>query len=194
VHRDNPLDVLAMGELDAIFSVTRRCGEPSFVGRWGDLGLTGSWAQRPIQLYGRNSVSGTYGHFKRIALCSGDFRNQVNEQPGSASVVQAVATTLSGIGYSGIGYVTSDVKPLGLLTTPGGEPVYANADTVLSGRYPLTRYLYVYVNKPPNAELTPVEREFLSFVLSREGQEIVSKDGYIPLPPRTAARELERLR
>jgi len=193
VHKDNPLTSLTIPQLDAIFSVTRRCGAPSDISEWGQLGLTGSWAGRPIQLYGRNSVSGTYGYFKQEALCSGDFKNTVNEQPGSASVVQSVSASLNGIGYSGIGYVTSSVKALPLALSAEDEPVPATPDHAVDGSYPLARFLYLYVNKRPGEKLQPVEEEFLKLVLSKEGQDIVGKDGYVPLNVRMAERELRRL-
>ena len=193
VHKDNPLEQLTIPQVDAIFSATRRCGASADVARWGDLKLTGSWATRPVQLYGRNSVSGTYGYFKKEALCSGDFKNTVNEQPGSASVVQAVASSLNGIGYSGIGYITSGVRALPLAISVDDEAVPASKEAALSGDYPLSRYLYVYVNKKPDTPLSPLTLEFLKLVLSREGQEIVGKDGYIPLSAERAARELARL-
>ena len=192
VHKDNPLESLTISQVDSVFSVTRRCGASSDIGRWGDLGLTGNCQSRPLQLYGRNSVSGTYGYFKKVALCSGDFKNNVNEQPGSASVVQAVASSLNGIGYSGIGYITSGVKAVAL-AEDGGEPIEATPENALSGDYPLSRYLYVYVNKKPGTPLAPLETEFLKLVLSREGQEIVGKDGYIPVSARVAQRELRKL-
>ena len=193
VHKDNPLDALSIPQVDAIFSITRRCGANSDVQRWGDLGLAGSWEDRPLQLYGRNSVSGTYGYFKQEGLCSGDFKNTVNEQPGSASVVQAVASSLNGIGYSGIGYITSGVKTLALAEEDDMEAISASSENVASGDYPLARYLYIYVNKKPDTPLAPLEQEFLKLVLSREGQEIVDKDGYIPVSARTAGRELRKL-
>lgn len=193
VHKDNPVDSLSVEQVDGLFSVTRRCGGTTSIDTWGDLDQAGSWAQRPVQLYGRNSVSGTYGYFKKVALCSGDFKNSVNEQPGSASVVQAVSSSLNGIGYSGIGYVTSGVKALGL-ATDGGEPVAATHANAASGDYPLSRYLYVYINKKPNEPMTPIAQEFLRLVLSAEGQEIVSKDGYVPLSAAVAARELAKIR
>ncbi|MEM7101384.1 MAG: phosphate ABC transporter substrate-binding protein PstS family protein [Pseudomonadota bacterium] len=192
VHKDNPLEELKIEQVDATFSVTRRCGAPESLDTWGALGLTGSWAERPIQLYGRNSVSGTYGYFKKVGLCSGDFKNSVNEQPGSASVVQAVASSLNGIGYSGIGYVTSGVKALAL-SADGAPAVPATKDNAATGDYPLSRYLYVYINKKPNEPLQPIEREFLRMVLSKEGQEIVAKDGYVPISAQTAARELSKI-
>ena len=193
VHKDNPLQGLSIAQVDAAFSVTRRCGGTDDLTTWGDLGQTGSWSDRPIQLYGRNSVSGTYGYFKKVALCSGDFKNSVNEQPGSASVVQAVASSLNGIGYSGIGYITSGVKALAL-SSESGEMVPATPEKALSGEYPLSRYLYVYVNKKPNQPLSPLETEFLKLVLSAEGQDIVSKDGYIPVSPQVASLELAKIR
>lgn len=192
VNKDNPLSQISLDQLDALFSVNRRCGLPDAIRRWGDLGLTGSWARRPIQLFGRNSVSGTYGYFKQVALCSGDFRSTVNEQPGSASVVQAIGSTLGSIGFSGIGYATTAVRPLALVEEDEA-PVLPTARAARSGAYPLTRYLYIYVNRPPGSDGLSTELEFLRFALSREGQAIVSKDGYIPLPARVAARELRRL-
>ncbi|MCB1684425.1 MAG: phosphate ABC transporter substrate-binding protein PstS family protein [Pseudomonadales bacterium] len=193
VHKDNPLESLSISQIDAIFSVTRRCGAGADIAEWGGVGLSGNWQKRPIQLYGRNSVSGTYGYFKQEALCSGDFKNTVNEQPGSASVVQSVATSLNGIGYSGIGYITSGVKALAIAADASSDAIGATADNVASGDYPLARYLYIYVNKKPNTPLSPLEGEFLKLVLSRQGQEIVVKDGYIPISARVISRELRKL-
>lgn len=192
VHKDSPLTELSITQVDAAFSETRRCGATAGVDVWGDFGLGGSWQERPVQLYGRNSVSGTYGYFKKVGLCSGDFKGNVNEQPGSASVVQAVASSLNGIGYSGIGYITSGVKALSL-SKNGSEAVAATPENARSGDYPLARYLYVYVNKKPGQPLTPLALEFFKLILSREGQEIVDKDGYIPVSPEVARRELSKL-
>ncbi len=193
VNKDNPLDKLTIPQVDAIFSSTRKCGYKEDITRWGQLGLTGAWTNRSIQLYGRNSVSGTYGYFKKKALCKGDFKNTVNEQPGSASVVQAVTASLNGIGYSGIGYKTSGVKALALAKREGGKYVEATPENAVHGSYPLSRYLYIYVNKHPNKPLDPLVREFIKMVLSRVGQEVVVKDGYVPLPARVAKKELAKL-
>ncbi len=193
VHKDNPIEGMTIAQVDAIFSSTRLCGADQQVTRWGDLGLSGSWVNRDLQLYGRNSVSGTYGYFKEIALCDGDFRNNVNEQPGSASVVQSVSTSLNAVGYSGIGYITSGVKTVPLALEEGGEYVDANTESALAGKYPLSRFLYIYVNKHPNKPLDPATAEFVKFMLSKTGQEIVDKDGYIPVPRIVVEQELERL-
>lgn len=193
VHKDNPLESLTIQQVDAAFSTTRRCGGTSNVRTWGDLGLDGSWMNRPLQLYGRNSVSGTYGYFKQVGLCSGDFKNTVNEQPGSASVVQSVTASLNGIGYSGVGYVTSGVRAVPIAEDATMPPVVVTTETALDGSYPLRRYLYIYVNRKPDTPLNPLEFEFLRMVLSETGQEVVEKDGYVPLSARMVNRELKRL-
>jgi len=194
VHKDNPIEGLTIEQTDAIFSSTRTCGGAADLVNWGQLGLPGAWATRGIQLYGRNSVSGTYGYFKEHALCKGDFKNTVNEQPGSASVVQAVSSSLNGIGYSGIGYTTSSVRAVPLTRTAGKPFVEATSENAVNGSYPLSRFLYVYVNKIPGQELDPITAQFLDMVLSRQGQEVVVKDGYIPLPARVAERERAKYR
>ncbi|WP_269619146.1 PstS family phosphate ABC transporter substrate-binding protein [Zhongshania sp. BJYM1] len=182
VHKDNPIPGMTMAQVDAVFSSTHKCGHADNVDTWGALGMTGAWVGRDIQMFGRNSVSGTYGYFKEAALCKGDFKNGVNEQPGSASVVQSVSTSVNGIGYSGIGYKTSSVRAIPLAKDDKSGFVEATADNATAGRYPLSRFLYVYVNKAPNKPLAPLEKEFVKMVLSKQGQEVVVKDGYIPLP------------
>jgi phosphate transport system substrate-binding protein len=193
VHKDNPVKGMSIAEVDAMFSSTRKCGHNENISRWGQLGLSGAWKNRDIQVYGRNSVSGTYGYFKKKGLCKGDFKGNVNEQPGSASVVQSVSSSINGIGYSGIGYKTSGVKAVSLAKKPGGDFVSATAENAITGKYPLSRYLYVYVNKHPNRPLQPLELEFIKMVLSKTGQEVVIKDGYIPLPAKVVDKVLKGL-
>lgn len=193
VNKDNSIEGLTMQQIDAIFSATRKCGYPVDVTSWGQLGLTGEWTNRPIQLYGRNSVSGTYGYFKEHALCKGDYKNTVNEQPGSASVVQGVTKSLNGIGYSGIGYRTSGVRALPVAKNSTSGLVEASVEKAAIGEYPLSRFLYIYVNKEPNKPLAPLEREFIKMVLSKIGQMVVVKDGFIPLPAKVASKELAKL-
>ncbi|WP_417358900.1 PstS family phosphate ABC transporter substrate-binding protein [Gallaecimonas pentaromativorans] len=192
VNKDNPIKGMTMEQVDGVFSSTLRCGEGT-IDRWGQLGLTGDWAARDIQLYGRNSVSGTYGYFKEEALCKGDFKSSVNEQPGSASVVQSVSTSLNGIGYSGIGYKTSGVRTVPLSKDGGKSYIDATPQNAVKGAYPLSRFLYIYVNKHPNKPLDPMQAEFVKMVLSKTGQQVVEKDGYVPLPAVVAKRELTKL-
>ncbi|PKO83668.1 MAG: phosphate-binding protein [Betaproteobacteria bacterium HGW-Betaproteobacteria-11] len=193
VNKDNPIKGLTMAQVDAIFSPTRKCGHPSDITKWGEAGMSGEWASRPIALYGRNSVSGTYGYFKEHALCKGDFKKNVAEQPGSASVVQSVTGQLNAIGYSGIGYKTSGVRAVPLARKEGSPFIEADPKDALNGTYPLARVLYVYVNKKPNQALPPLEREFFKMVLSRQGQTVVVKDGFVPMPAKMASDALAEI-
>ncbi|MGB9129665.1 MAG: phosphate ABC transporter substrate-binding protein PstS family protein [Thiobacillus sp.] len=190
VNKDNPIKGLSITQVDAIMSATRKCGGAADITTWGQVGMTGEWASRTIALYGRNSVSGTYGYFKENALCKGDFKRNVAEQPGSASVVQSVTGQIGAIGYSGIGYKTSGVRALPLAKKDGEPFVEPDATHAIEGTYPLARVLYVYVNKRPNQPLAPLEREFVKLVLSKQGQEVVIKDGFVPMPAAMAAKAL----
>lgn len=194
VHKDNPIESLTLEQVDAIFSVGRNQGAKWDIVTWDQLGLAGDYDKRPISMFGRNAASGTYGYFKEHALKKGDFKNTVKEQPGSSSVVQGVAEDRFAIGYSGIGYATPNVRALPLASRAGKKPFAATLDNVVSGDYPLGRYLIVYVNKAPGKPADPITTEFLKFVLSKEGQEIVEKDGYLPLPAELVAEELEKLK
>jgi len=191
VHKDNPVKSLSLQQLDGIFSKTFKSGSGN-IETWGAAGATGDLADRPISIYGRNSASGTYGYFKEIALYKGDYKDTVKEQPGSSSVVQSVSSDKFGIGYSGIGYLTSGVKALAIADKTGSQPNAANYENAMSGKYPLARNLYIYVNKNPKEGMSPVVREFLKFVLSKRGQEIVVKDGYMPLTAQMAAAEIQK--
>jgi phosphate transport system substrate-binding protein len=193
VNKDNPIKCLTMAQVDAAFSKSRRAGLKDDVKTWGQLGLTGEWASRPISLYGRNSASGTYGFFKEHALKNGDFKDEVKEQPGSASVVQGVTVDRYAIGYSGIGYATAGVRAVPLAEKEGAKCVEATADNAYSGSFPLARFLYVYVNKAPGKPLDPLTREFVKLMVSREGQEVVVKDGYFPIPASIAKEELSKV-
>jgi phosphate transport system substrate-binding protein len=192
VNKDNPVQELTLPQVDAIFSKTRKGGAKN-IDTWGQLGLTGDWSGKPISLYGRNSASGTYGFFKEHALYKGDYKDTVKEQPGSASVIQGITEDRFGIGYSGIGYVTSGVHTVRIAKKAGEPAVGTSPEEVLTGKYPLARYLYVYVNKAPNRPADPLIREFVRLVLSQEGQTTVVKDGFLPLPKRIVDEELAKL-
>jgi len=190
-HKDNPIKNLSLPEADAIFSSTYRLGGKPIT-TWGEVGLTGSFANRPISLFGRNSASGTYGFYKDVALGGGDFSTRVKEQPGSSAVVQGVASDLYAMGYSGIGYKTSGVTAIAIAQRPGAKAFDPTPENCLSGDYPLARFLYIYVNKNPGRPMDKLTAEFLRFVLSRQGQEVVVKDGYFPLPS-SIAEEVKQL-
>lgn len=195
VNKNNPIKSLSLEEVDGIFSKTRKSGHKE-IKTWGDLGVKGEFANKPISLFGRNSASGTYGFFKDHALFKGDFKDTVKEQPGSSSVVQGVGTDKFAIGYSGIGYATSDVRavPLANEKAYNGQPFAATYQNALEEKYPLSRYLYIYINKNPKKAMDPLVREFLTFVLSQQGQQIVVKDGFLPLTSKMETRELGKLK
>jgi phosphate transport system substrate-binding protein len=188
VHRDNPVEKLSLQQVDAIFSATRRGGHPVDISKWGQVGVRGDWENSDIVLYGRNAASGTYGFFKEIALFKGDFKAAYREQPGSAAVVQSVSVDRNGIGYSGIGYRTAGVRAVPLSKTADGQAYGVEPENCYSGNYPLSRYLYIYFNRAPGKDTTPVVREFLRFVHSKAGQDVVLKDGYVPLNKRMVDR------
>jgi phosphate transport system substrate-binding protein len=193
VNKDNPLKCMSMAQVDAVFSKSRRHGYKEDIKTWGQLGLTGEWASKPISLYGRNSASGTYGFFKEHALKNGDYKDEVKEQPGSASVVQGATVDRFAMGYSGIGYATAGVRAVPLTDKEGGKCFDADPEHAYSGSYPLARFLYVYINKAPGKAIEPITREFIKLIVSKEGQEVVIKDGYFPIPASIAKEELNKV-
>jgi phosphate transport system substrate-binding protein len=194
VNKDNPIEGLSTDQVDAIFSKTLGCGAKAEIKTWGQLGLTGEWASRSISLYGRNAASGTYAFFKEHALCKGDYKNEVKEQPGSSSVVQGIAEDRYAIGYSGIGYVTSGVRTVPL--APKGSTHYKEAtlENIIKDEYPLGRFLYIYVNKTPNKPLDPLVREFVTYIVSKEGQQVVIKGGFYPMPAGVSSEMLKAIK
>lgn len=192
VNKDNPIRHLSVEQVDAIFSSTRACGGPANISTWSQLRLGDHWTA-PISLYGRNSASGTYGYFKEHALCKGDYKDSVKEQPGSATVIEGISNDRYGIGYSGMGYQTAGIRILPLAPLGSTTAVEATPENVYAGTYPLSRYLYIYVNKVPGRPLDPLVKQFLLYVLSQEGQEVVVKDGFIPLMEEIVKVELKKL-
>ena len=193
VHKDNPIKGMTMPQVDAIFSKSRKLGHGEDVTRWGQLNLTGPFANAPVSIYGRNAASGTYGYFKEHALGKGDFKDSVKEQPGSSSVVQGVATDKFGIGYSGIGYMTADVKALSLAADDNSPMIPATPEYAYTGEYPLARFLWVAVNHKPGTQLDPLRREFVRYIYSKQGQEAVLKDGYFPVSAAIAKEALAKV-
>jgi phosphate transport system substrate-binding protein len=191
VNKDNPVKGLNLKQVDSLFSKSRRRGHKE-VETWGDLGVTGNWASRPISTYGRNSASGTYGFFKKLVMKKGDYKDEVKEQPGSASVVQSVSVDPFSAGYSGIGYKTASVRALPLSET-GTNFVEPSAQNALTGEYPLARFLYIYVNKAPGKPLDPMTQEFVKMILSKEGQQVVVKGGYFPIAKAVTDEDIKKI-
>jgi phosphate transport system substrate-binding protein len=193
VHKDNPIadKGLTLDQVDAIFSKNRKAGFAKDIQTWGDLGLEGDWAKEPIRLYGRNEASGTYVYFKEHILKNGDYKDTVKAQPGSSAVVQSVGEDRFAIGYSGIGYKTANVKAVPLVNPKTKKLVEARPEN--RSTYPLARYLYLCLNYKPKSQLQPLAREFIKFVFSKEGQQIVDKDGYLPLEEEEIAESLVKV-
>jgi phosphate transport system substrate-binding protein len=192
VNKDNPVKGMTLAQVDAIFSKTRKHGHSEDIVNWSQFGLEGEWKTLPISLYGRNAASGTYGYFKEHALGKGDYKDSVKEQPGSSAVVQGVASDKGGIGYSGIGYKTADVRAIPL-AAKDGKMVEATPENAYTGEYPMARYLYVYANVKPGAQLDPLRLEFIRYVFSKQGQQDVIKDGYFPVTAEIARETLKKI-
>ncbi|GGA57311.1 PstS family phosphate ABC transporter substrate-binding protein [Pelagibacterium lentulum] len=190
VHIDNPIECLTLPQVDAIFSSTRNGGLDQAITTWGQLGLEGEWADRPIAMYGRNSASGTFGYFREVALFNGDYSPEVREQPGSSTVIQGVASDVAGIGYSGVGYATADVRAVPIAANEGGECYEPTGEHAAAGNYPIARFLYIYVNKDPNEALEPLRGEFIRYVYSQEGQNDVLRAGFFPVNKAIADADL----
>ncbi|HEU4685949.1 MAG TPA: PstS family phosphate ABC transporter substrate-binding protein [Nitrospira sp.] len=182
VHKDNPIPGLTLDQVDAIFSTTRNRGYKTPITEWGQVGLTEGWEHVPIQLFGRDRKSGTRAFFQEHCLAGGEFVPTVHEDPGAASVILDLSRSQAGIGYSGLGLQTSMVRVVPLAESIGMPFVTPSSKTVADQRYPLRRVLYLYLDKAPDAPLPPAIQEFLSFLMSREGQDAVIKAGFFPLP------------
>ncbi len=191
VNKDNPIKCLSFAQADAIFSKTRLMGGKEDIKTWSQVGVTGEWANKPISMYGRNSASGTYGYFKEVVMENGDFKDSVKEQAGSSAVVQAIASDKFAIGYSGVGYKTADVKAIEIKAKDNGTCYDGSPENAYKGDYPITRFLYVYMNRKPGAPMEPLRNEFVKFIFSKQGQTGVLKDGYYPIPSAIAFQDLK---
>lgn len=187
VNKNNPTKALSFEQIDAIFSSTRKMGGSKQITSWKPFFSKGT----AVACYGRNAASGTYGYFKDVVLGDGDYGKWVSELPGSAGVVQAVGKNPGGIGYSGIGYKTADVRAVAVSEGDVADAVEPVAENAYNGEYPLSRFLYLAVNYNPTKPLDPMRAEFIKFVYSQQGQQQVVKDGYLPVSADIAEEALE---
>jgi len=193
VNKDNPIPCLTLPQVNGIFASTIKAPGSANIKTWGDLGLTGEWAAQPIALYSRNAVSGTYEYFRETALYGGDYKPDIKQLPGSEAVVESVAGDKFGIGYSGIGYKTDSVRAVPLASYYGATCYDVSVEPTLSGKYPIARYLYVYVNKNPAQPLEPLRAEFIKYILSKDGQTQTEKDRFYPITNEIREAELRKL-
>jgi len=186
VEKGNPVTGLTLGQLDGIFSRTQRRGDSS-IETWGQAGLTEEWADRRITLYGYGPEDGAHQAFQQQVLNGGAFRLSMLVEGGGSSIVQGVAADPAAIGFASVFFASKRVRIVQLAGADGR--FYApTEENVRSNKYPLSRFLYVYVNKPPRQPLGGPAREFLLFLLSREGQQIVADGGNIPLDAATVTQ------
>ncbi len=193
VHKDNPIERLTLEQVDGIFSSTLKRSKGGRLTTWGQAGLKDRWSQEPIHLYGRNKKSGTREFFKQVALIDGELHEDVQEQPGSASEILAIAQDPLAIGYAGVGFHGTMVRIVPLVHEGEGAAILPSAESVSNSQYPLARPLYLYVNKNPKEKLDPVLWEFLKFVNSRQGQETVARAEFYPLTAAQISTNLELL-
>jgi len=180
VHPDNPLAAATLAELDAIYSSTRACGATAPIRNWNEL-RAGSGAPLPLLAIGRDSGSGTHELFRELALCGGRYRAEVVAWPGNGAVVATVAGNREAIGYAGFGFVNGLVRPLAIARGPGDPAIAPDERSIASGRYPLSRAIYVYLNHRPQQSLADLPRAFLEYILSDDAQQLVRHEGFIPL-------------
>ncbi len=182
VHRHNPLRALTRQQIDAIFSTSLACGAEATITRWDHLPATGDWPFGSIALHGRNLASGTHGLFQERALCGGLFRRDISEHPGSSAVIAAVGESPNAMGYAGFNHLNPAVHALSLYDNQG-IAIPPDEAAIQNGDYPLSRYLYLYVNLPPGERLPPAEQALLTLIMSEEGQQIARASGFVPLSP-----------
>lgn len=186
VHRMNPLDSLSLEAFDAMYSSSRRMGVTADISVWGQLGLGDDWAKRPIELLGRPAVSGEHEFFRLVALRGGEFKATVREFHTPRDLLATLSDTPAGIGFGSLTAIGPDVKPLRLTRHNGGDAAAPSIENLLNGKYPLGRTVVVVVAKRPGDPLPVLLREFVRYMISQEGQTLVAKAGYWPIPPHDA--------
>lgn len=193
VNKDNPAPGLTLPQLDAMFSTTRRVGHPQNIERWAQVGVNGSVGPQPIALYGRDEACGLTELFRDDVMQQGTFKKEMHVEAGAASVVQAVTEDVGGIGYSTIGYLTNNVRIVPIAAREGLPFLTPNQQNTMDGSYPLYSQLHLYVNRAADKPWDPLVAEFLRFIFSREGQQLVIKAGFYPITADMADAELKKL-
>ena len=199
VDKDNPIDCLSVEQLDAVYSKTRKHGYKE-VNTWGDLGAKGEWANRPIKLYGLKPINGIEQYYKQVVMDGGEYKDGIEFVKGKGFThaftvaAEKMGEKPGGLTYALLANVTPNVKVLKVAPKLGGTCYEPNVENVYSHKYPMSRYVYIYVDRPPGKALAPKVKEFLKLVLSREGHDVVAKEQvFIPLLPEVVKEELKKL-
>jgi phosphate transport system substrate-binding protein len=205
VHKGNPLSKLTLAQLDAIFGSEHLRG-PSNIRTWGELGLTGDWKDKPIHPYGYDVETGTGWFFRRAVFKGSDKWNcdvrefaDVKRSDGTVvdageRILEALAEDRYGIAYSNLGFMNPQMKPIAVGSADGGPFYEATKDNLIQRKYPLTRAASIYVNREPGKNLDPKVQEFLRYILSKEGQQQVVREGdFLPLTPEVVREQLRKM-
>ncbi len=199
VNEKNPIRELTFEQIDAIYSITRKLGRKD-VSTWGDLGVKGDYADKPVHLWGLIRPNGIAYFLQQRILDGGDYKDGITERTtvGSLAALDAISQGVAkdpyAVGYAGFGNETAGAKTVALAKTSGGPFYKGTFEEVLNQQYPLSRVIYIYVNKAPGQALDPKIREFLKFVLSKQGQDDVVKEGiFLPLPTAMVKEELNKV-
>jgi len=206
VHKDNPLAQLSLAQLDAIYGEARLRGAPEPIRRWGQLGLTGAWADKPIHVYGYNFDTGMAGFFRLTVMQNSprwnpELKDFDNGRTAGGEVINAgtyildaVAKDPEGIGFANVLFENPKVRSVALGERDGGPFFAPSVETAWRREYPLTRYSTVFINRPPGKPVDPKVREFLRYILSRDGMQAVVEDAaFLPLNGEVIKEELKAL-
>jgi phosphate transport system substrate-binding protein len=196
VNKDNPLNEISYPQLDAIYSATHNRGIREPITNWGQLGLTGEWADKPIHAWGVEIPNGYDGFVNMHVLANGQWREGIQAQHTVIPLSDKVAADKYAIAYTGLAWNTNpNTKVLKLIVHPGDPAIEATFENVASQKYPLSRTIYMFLNHEPGKPIDPVLRQFLLYALSRQGQQAVVDDGiFTPLPAAMDLREAEKLK
>lgn len=207
VHKDNPLAQLTLAQLDAVYGMERRRGAPRAIRTWGDLGLKGAWAKRPIHVYGYNFDTGMAGFFRKVVLKDSarwnpELKDLNNGRTAAGDVINAgtyildaVAKDPDAIGFANVLFENPGVKSLALAEKDGGPYVAPTLENAWKRSYPLTRYSTAFINRPPGQPVDPKVLEFMRYILSKEGMEAIVRDGaFLPLNAAMIEQQLKSLR
>jgi phosphate transport system substrate-binding protein len=197
VHPDNPIDHLSFGQLDAIYSKTRRRGGNESIVTWRQVGLRGEWADKPIHAWGVQPWNGFEQFIRLRVLKGGEWRDGLSTEKLVIPLPDRVAADRYAISYSGIAYLKREVavKRIAVSENSNGPFLKGTFDEVAAQTYPLARVMYLYVNRPTGKPTDPRVGEFLRYILSRDGQQAAVQDAiYTPLPFSLVKASLDKLR
>ena len=189
-HASNPLKGLTISQADAIFSSTRSCGYPFAVIKWGELGLSAPWANKPVHIAGLTGGSFFYSLFRQIVLCGGMVKDGIQEEKDAKGVLSRISRDKNAIGFCPFSQIPVNVKAIPISSREGAAYFPPTVKNILSGKYPLSRTVYMFVRIPPGKSLPQWQKIFLKETLSEKGQKLLSDYGIVPAYPKGRQKAL----